>query len=132
MVVVSFTGLVVLEPIEDVLVLNLAKGTEVGGDLLNLLSAWCSQPRAKEIRQHLHLLSRRIPPSALSSHSAVAQPGLLHLIPGTTPLLKYNYISLAQSLQNSLNLSLFLVTFYFCSSFSSISSSLRKSVLTLF
>lgn len=83
MVMVSFTGLVILEPVEDVLVLNLSEGTEVGGDLLDLLRAWCSQPRAKQIHQHLHLFSRGIPPPALSTHSAAAHPSPLHLIPSS-------------------------------------------------
>ena len=65
LVVVALAGLVVLEPVEDVLALHLAEGAEVGGDALDLLRGGRPQPRAEELRQDLHLLRRRVPPPAL-------------------------------------------------------------------
>jgi hypothetical protein len=68
LVVVALAGLVVLEPVEDVLALHLAEGAEVGGDALDLLRAGRPQPRAEELRQDLHLLRRRVPPPALDAY----------------------------------------------------------------
>jgi len=68
LVVVALAGLVVLEPVEDVLALHLAEGAEVGGDALDLLRAGRAQPRAEELRQDLHLLRRRVPPPALDAY----------------------------------------------------------------
>lgn len=41
----ALSGLVVLEPVEDVLALDLAVKAEVGGDLLDLIGAWSSESR---------------------------------------------------------------------------------------
>ena len=68
LVVVALAGLVVLEPVEDVLALHLAEGAEVGGDPLDLLRGRRPQARPEQLRQHLHLLSRRVPPPALHAH----------------------------------------------------------------
>jgi hypothetical protein len=65
LVVVALPGLVVLEPVEDVLALHLAERAEVGGDALDLLCARRAQTRAEELRQDLHLLRGRVPPPAL-------------------------------------------------------------------
>jgi hypothetical protein len=65
LVAVALAGLVVLEPVEDVLALHLAERAEVGGDALDLLRGWCAQPLAEELHQDLHLLRRRVPPPAL-------------------------------------------------------------------
>lgn len=70
-------SLVVLEPIENVLALDLAVETELRRDLLNLISGGRSKACSKQIRQYLQLLHRRIPPPAFcprtsSSSSIVA------------------------------------------------------------
>lgn len=57
-------SLVVLEPIENVLALDLAVETELRRDLLNLISGGSSKTGSKQIRQYLQLFHRRIPPPA--------------------------------------------------------------------
>lgn len=43
-VLLSFPSLMVLKPIEDILALYLAIKAKLSGDLLNLVSAWGSEP----------------------------------------------------------------------------------------
>jgi len=40
----SFPGLMVLKPIENILALYLTIKAELSGDLLNLVSAWSAEP----------------------------------------------------------------------------------------
>lgn len=58
-------SLMILEPIENVLALDLAVETELRGDLLNLISGRSSKTSSKQISQYLQLLHRGIPSPAL-------------------------------------------------------------------
>jgi hypothetical protein len=74
----ALAGLVVLEPIEDVLALDLAVLAQHGGDALDLLRAGRPDVAAVlELLQHPDLLRRRCPPRAAGAahrrrHHAVA------------------------------------------------------------
>lgn len=62
LLLLAFTGLVVLEPIEDVLALDLAELAELGGDLLDLPGIGGPYPASIQHLQYPYLLLRRIPP----------------------------------------------------------------------
>lgn len=70
------SSLMVLEPIENILTLDLAVETELCRDLLNLVSGRSSKTSSEQVSQYLQLLHRRVPPPALrprpSSSSVVA------------------------------------------------------------
>lgn len=77
LLVVALAGLVVLEPVEHVLALDLAEGAEMGGDHLDLVGARRPEPGPEQIRQHLHLLGRRVPAAALGAGPRRAKPARL-------------------------------------------------------
>ena len=84
LLVMALASLVVLEPVEDVLALDLAEGTEVGGDGLDLVGAGGSEPRAEEISQHLDLFCGWVPAPALGPNSGRTEPvAFVHILPSS-------------------------------------------------
>lgn len=69
---VSLSSLVILEPIKNILALNLTIKAQLSRYLLDLISTRSSQPRPEQFRQNFYLLACRVPPPALCPRAAAS------------------------------------------------------------